>query len=86
MGAVMNAASERTWVESALRLAASKWIPQCSELLPLNADPLEDIRNSTSIRYVVKNGVVYEGDTLTEIWPQQKMRAWLEGWHTDPDE
>jgi hypothetical protein len=34
----------------------------------------------------VKNGVIYEGDTLTEIWPQRKTRAWLEGWHADPGE
>jgi hypothetical protein len=61
-------------------------VGKLADLVVLDADPLEDIRNSNSIRYVVKNGVVYEGDTLTEIWPQQKMRAWLEGWHTDPDE
>jgi hypothetical protein len=34
----------------------------------------------------IKNGVVYEGDTLTEIWPQHKERSWLEGWYTDPKE
>lgn len=61
-------------------------VGKLADLVVLDADPLEDIRNSTSIRYVVKNGVVYEGDTLTEIWPQPKTRSWLEGWHTDPDE
>jgi len=61
-------------------------VGKLADLVVLDADPLEDIRNSTSIRYVVKNGVVYEGETLTEVWPQRKARAWLEGWHTDPDE
>jgi len=41
-----------------------------ADLVVLDADPLEDIRNSTSIHYVVKNGVIYEGETLAEIWPQ----------------
>jgi hypothetical protein len=57
-----------------------------ADLVVLDADPLEDIRNTTSIRYVVKNGVIYEGETLTEIWPERKTRSWLKGWHTDPDE
>jgi hypothetical protein len=61
-------------------------VGKLADLVVLDADPLEDIRNSTSIRYVVKNGVIYEGETLAEIWPQSKTRSWLEGWHTDPDE
>jgi hypothetical protein len=30
----------------------------------LDANPLEDIHNSAKVRWVVKNGVVYEGETL----------------------
>ncbi len=55
-------------------------------IAPLGGDPLENIRNTNSIRYVIKNGVVYEGDTLTEIWPHYRARSWLEGWYTDPKE
>jgi len=54
--------------------------------LPKTQLQLPHIRNSTSIRYVVNNGVVYEGDTLTELWAQPKTRSWLEGWRTEPDE
>jgi hypothetical protein len=61
-------------------------VGKLADLVVLDADPLENIRNTTAIRYVVKNGVIYEGETLAEIWPQSKTRAWLEGWHTDPDE
>ena len=38
----------------------------------LDANPLEDIRNTNTIRYVMKNGRVYEGNTLDEIWPRQR--------------
>ncbi len=55
-----------------------------ADLVVLDQDPLENIRNSSSIRYVVKNGVVYEGDTLAEIWPHPRKRSWLVGWHDDP--
>jgi hypothetical protein len=43
-----------------------------ADLLILDKDPLQDIRNSNSIRYVMKNGRLYEGDTLNEIWPRQR--------------
>jgi Tol biopolymer transport system component len=59
-------------------------IGKLADLVVLDKDPLENIRNTNSIRYVIKNGVVYTGDTLTEIWPQHKERSWLEGWSTDP--
>jgi Tol biopolymer transport system component len=59
-------------------------IGKLADLVVLDKDPLENIRNTNSIRYVIKNGVVYKGDTLTEIWPQYRERAWLEGWYTDP--
>jgi hypothetical protein len=34
---------------------------------------LQDIQNTTSIHYVMKNGELFEGDTLNEIWPVQKQ-------------
>ncbi len=30
-------------------------------------------RNTNTIRYVMKNGRLYEGDTLNEVWPRQKQ-------------
>ena len=59
-------------------------IGKLADLVVLDENPLENIRNTNSILYVIKNGVVYEGDTLTEIWPQHRERSWLEGWYTDP--
>ncbi len=43
-----------------------------ADLVVLDANPLDDIRNSNTIRYVMKNGRLYEGDTLDEIWPRQR--------------
>ena len=43
-----------------------------ADLLVLDRDPLEDIRATTAIRYVVKNGVIYEAETLDEIWPEKR--------------
>jgi imidazolonepropionase-like amidohydrolase len=59
-------------------------VGKLADLVVLDENPLENIRNTNSICYVIKNGVVYQGDTLTEIWPQHKERSWLEGWYTDP--
>jgi hypothetical protein len=42
-----------------------------ADLLVLDANPLENIRNSNTIRFVMKNGRLYEGDTLNEVWPRQ---------------
>ncbi len=41
-----------------------------ADLIVLDANPLDDIRNTNTIRYVMKNGRLYEGDTLDEIWPR----------------
>jgi len=43
-----------------------------ADLIVLDANPLDDIKNTNTIRYVMKNGRVYEGNTLNEIWPRQR--------------
>jgi imidazolonepropionase-like amidohydrolase len=43
-----------------------------ADLLVLDRNPLENIKNTNSIRYVMKNGELFEGDTLNQIWPVQK--------------
>ena len=43
-----------------------------ADLVVLNTNPLDDIRNTTDILYVMKDGVLYDGDTLDEIWPEAK--------------
>jgi len=43
-----------------------------ADLIVLDANPLDDIKNTNTIRFVMKNGRVYEGSTLNEIWPRQR--------------
>ena len=43
-----------------------------ADLVVLDADPLADIHNSVKIRWVVKNGELYEADTLRQLWPTDK--------------
>ena len=41
-----------------------------ADLVVLDRNPLDDIRNSSSVRYVMKNGRLYTGDALDELWPR----------------
>ncbi|MDT8340143.1 MAG: amidohydrolase family protein, partial [Longimicrobiales bacterium] len=43
-----------------------------ADILVLDADPLADIRNTAALRYVMKNGRLYQADTLDEVWPRQR--------------
>ncbi|HVH08683.1 MAG TPA: amidohydrolase family protein [Gemmatimonadales bacterium] len=43
-----------------------------ADLQVLEANPLENIRNTNTIRYVMKNGRLYHGDTLDEVWPRPR--------------
>jgi imidazolonepropionase-like amidohydrolase len=43
-----------------------------ADLLVLDANPLENIRNSNTIRFVMKNGRLYDGNTLDEIYPNAR--------------
>ncbi|MFN8583245.1 MAG: amidohydrolase family protein [Gemmatimonadaceae bacterium] len=47
-------------------------VGKLADLQVLDRNPLEDIRNSLSIRYVMVNGRLFETETLSEIWPRQR--------------
>ncbi len=49
-----------------------------ADLLVLDADPLADIRNSTSIRYTVANGRVYDAMSMQELGGKAKKPFWFE--------
>ena len=55
----------------------------------LDANPLERLEHSTSIRYVMKNGRLYDAGTLDEVWPRQRTLPpqwfWNLGPPTGPD-
>jgi Tol biopolymer transport system component len=43
-----------------------------ADILVLDEDPLVDLRNSVKLRYVMKNGRLYDANTLAEEWPRQR--------------
>lgn len=56
-----------------------------ADLLILDADPLADIRNSSRLRYVMKNGELFVADTLDKVWPEQQPLPDMWWWHTGPE-
>jgi Tol biopolymer transport system component/imidazolonepropionase-like amidohydrolase len=59
-------------------------IGKLADLLVLDRNPLENIKNTNSIRYVMKNGELYEGDTLNMVWPQARPLPKQFWWDTEP--
>ena len=54
-----------------------------ADLVILDANPLDDIRNTAVIAQVMKNGRLYNGDTLDEEWPRQRVlgaRYWADSY------
>jgi hypothetical protein len=49
-----------------------------ADLVVLDANPLENIQHTNTVRYVMKNGRLYDGETLAEVWP--RARALDRGW------
>ncbi|HXC05992.1 MAG TPA: amidohydrolase family protein, partial [Bacteroidia bacterium] len=47
-------------------------VGKIADLIVLNKNPLDDIHNSREIKYVMKDGILYDGDTLDELWPVYK--------------
>jgi Tol biopolymer transport system component len=43
-----------------------------ADLVILDKNPLDDLRNTNTIGHVVKNGKVYQSDSLDVVWPVQK--------------
>ena len=55
-----------------------------ADLIVMDKNPLLDIRNTDSISHVMKNGELYEAETLNQIWPAQKPLANQYWWNLDP--
>ena len=49
-----------------------------ADLVVLDANPLENIRNTNTVRYVMKNGRLYDGGSLAEVYPRRRELA--KGW------
>ena len=44
-----------------------------ADIVILNSNPLDDLRNTTDIQYVMKDGRLYDGMTLNEVYPTQRV-------------
>ena len=43
-----------------------------ADLIVLDKNPLENIRNTNTIKFVMKDGRLYDGNTCDEVYPQQR--------------
>lgn len=55
-----------------------------ADLVVLNKNPLDDIHNSNTIEYVMKNGELFEGNTLNQLYPEKKTLPPLWWWNEKP--
>jgi cytosine/adenosine deaminase-related metal-dependent hydrolase len=56
-----------------------------ADLVILRDNPLDDIRNSNSVAWVMKNGRLYDGDTLDEVYPRERPLEPLWWWGAAPE-
>jgi len=47
-------------------------VGKLADFMVLNSNPLTDIKNTKDIMYVMKGGILYDDETLDEIWPTAK--------------
>ena len=55
-----------------------------ADILVLDANPLDNIRNSNTLRYVMKNGRLHDAASLDEIWPRQRVMVPIQGTAATP--
>ena len=57
-----------------------------ADLVILRDNPLESIRATNTVRYVMKNGRLYDGDTLAEVYPTETSGPsyWWQAEQPDP--
>lgn len=48
-------------------------VGKIADLILLNKNPLDDIHYSREILFVMKDGILYDGNTLNEVWPQNRI-------------
>lgn len=55
-----------------------------ADMVILDKNPLENIRNTTAIYRVMKDGFLFDDDNLTQVWPAEKPLAGYWWWHDQP--
>jgi len=59
-------------------------VGKLADFIVLNKDPLEDIRNTNDIKYVIKNGRLYNAETMDQLWPKKEKLKELWWWNDGP--
>jgi hypothetical protein len=59
-------------------------VGKMADLLVLDANPLEDLKNTAKISQVMKNGRLYDAATLNETYPRQKPLGPQWWWKVEP--
>lgn len=59
-------------------------VGKLADLVVLDRNPLVNLENTTSLRYVMKNGRLYEAATLDEVWPRQRKLPTQWWWKLEP--
>ena len=47
-------------------------VGKLADILILDKNPIDNIRNSNTVIYVIKNGRIYDANNLNEVWPLEK--------------
>ena len=63
--------------------AGSLAVGKLADLLVLDGNPLDDIRQTRNIRYVMKGGILHDAMTLDEVWPAKTPFG--THWWVNPD-
>ena len=63
-------------------------VGKLADLVILDADPVEDLRNSERVKYTILGGAIHEASSMDRLWPNPAPRArlsWeIDGGQTDP--
>ena len=59
-------------------------VGKMADLQVLDKNPLDDLKNSIDIAYVMKNGRLYEAATLNEVWPRARALPTQWWWRVEP--
>lgn len=81
MGALELASREGAHFLGVQQDLGSLEVGKLADLMVLHSNPLENIRNTTDILYVMQGGILHDAETLDEIWPERRpygARPWVD--------
>ncbi len=55
-------------------------VGKMADLIVLDKNPLDDIHNTNTVKYVMRNGELFEAETLDQIWPDKKSLSPMGFW------